>query len=105
MTVHESSPSPCVHAILAARLGMEDKAVEMYLRTARLTWTTTTPRLLPRLVHHIDGGYVDERGREGFGGFRVRDGIPYFNTMLPSSWKAYAFKLRFRDRLGSPCRS
>jgi maltose phosphorylase len=35
---------------------------------------------------------------EGFGGFRVRDGVPHFNTMLPSSWNAYAFKLRFRGR-------
>ena len=36
MTVHESSRRP-VHSILAARLGREDKAVEMYLRTALLT--------------------------------------------------------------------
>jgi maltose phosphorylase len=35
-TVHESSLSPCVHSILAAKLGMDDKAYEMYLRTARL---------------------------------------------------------------------
>jgi len=31
-TVHESSLSPCVHSILAAKLGMKDKAYEMYLR-------------------------------------------------------------------------
>ena len=36
MTVHESSLSPCVHSILAAKLGRIDKAMEMYLRTARL---------------------------------------------------------------------
>ncbi|MDU7039595.1 MAG: family 65 glycosyl hydrolase domain-containing protein, partial [Lactococcus lactis] len=36
LTVHESSLSPSIHAILAAELGMEDKAVEMYERTARL---------------------------------------------------------------------
>ncbi|MGL6248953.1 MAG: family 65 glycosyl hydrolase domain-containing protein, partial [Culicoidibacterales bacterium] len=36
MTVHESSLSPSIHAILAAELGMEEKAVEMYERTARL---------------------------------------------------------------------
>lgn len=46
MTVHESSLSPCIHAILAAELGKEEKAVEMYQRTARLdlTTTTTTPK-------------------------------------------------------------
>ena len=36
MTVHESSLSPSIHAVLAAELGMEEKAVEMYQRTARL---------------------------------------------------------------------
>ncbi|MBP2966783.1 glycoside hydrolase family 65 protein, partial [Acinetobacter baumannii] len=36
MTVHESSLSPCIHSILAAELGLEEKAVEMYQRTARL---------------------------------------------------------------------
>ena len=36
MTVHESSLSPCVHSILAAEIGLEEKAYEMYQRTARL---------------------------------------------------------------------
>src|SRR5690606_17105463 len=36
MTVHESSLSPAIHAILAAELGKEEKAVEFYARTARL---------------------------------------------------------------------
>ena len=36
MTVHESSLSPSIHAVLGAELGMEEKAVEMYQRTARL---------------------------------------------------------------------
>ena len=36
MTVHESSLSPCVHSILASKLGRKEKAYEMYLRTARL---------------------------------------------------------------------
>ncbi|MGM0377273.1 MAG: family 65 glycosyl hydrolase domain-containing protein, partial [Bacteroidota bacterium] len=35
-TVHESSLSPCVHNILAARIGNISKAYEMYLRTSRL---------------------------------------------------------------------
>ncbi|MDQ4139422.1 MAG: family 65 glycosyl hydrolase domain-containing protein, partial [Bacteroidota bacterium] len=35
-TVHESSLSPCVHAILAAKLGDEERAYQFYLRTSRL---------------------------------------------------------------------
>ena len=36
LTVHESSLSPCVHAILAARLGNMADAYRFYLQTARL---------------------------------------------------------------------
>src|SRR3546814_7694893 len=35
-TVHESSLSPCIHSILAAKLKEEQRAYEFYLRTARL---------------------------------------------------------------------
>lgn len=36
LTVHESSLSPSIHSVLAADLHKEDKAFEMYSRTARL---------------------------------------------------------------------
>ncbi|HAH22668.1 MAG TPA: family 65 glycosyl hydrolase, partial [Prolixibacteraceae bacterium] len=36
LTVHESSLSSCIHSIMAARLGRQEKAYEMYLQTARL---------------------------------------------------------------------
>jgi len=97
MTVHESSLSPCVHSILAAQLGREDKAVEMYLRTARLDLDDYNAEAYQGLhITSMAGTWMSVV--EGFGGFRVRDGVPHFNTMLPSSWTSYAFKLRFRDR-------
>lgn len=97
MTVHESSLSPCVHSILAARLGREDKAVEMYLRTARLDLDDYNAEAYQGLhITSMAGTWMSVV--EGFGGFRVRNGVPHFSTMLPSSWEAYAFKLRFRDR-------
>ncbi|MDA3851757.1 MAG: family 65 glycosyl hydrolase domain-containing protein, partial [Spirochaetaceae bacterium] len=36
LTVHESSLSPSVHSVIASRLSKLDKAMELYLRTARL---------------------------------------------------------------------
>src|SRR3546814_5304174 len=35
ISVHESSLSPCVHSILAAKLGYEKLAYDFYLRTSR----------------------------------------------------------------------
>lgn len=97
-TVHESSLSPCVHVILAARLGMEDKAYEMYLRTSRLDlddYNNDTE----------DGCHITSMAGtwmaviKGFGGMRVNNDILHFSPFIPSKWQSYAFKIRFRDRI------
>ena len=97
MTVHESSLSPCVHSILAAKLGREDKALEMYLRTSRLDLDDYNAEAYQGLhITSMAGTWMSVV--EGFGGFRVIDGVPHFKTMLPSAWSSYAFKLCFRGR-------
>ena len=97
MTVHESSLSPCVHSILAAKLGREEKAVEMYLRTARLDLDDYNAEAYQGLhITSMAGTWMSVV--EGFGGFQVKEGIPHFNTMLPSNWSSFSFKLRFRNR-------
>lgn len=97
-TVHESSLSPCVHAIQAAKLGDIEKAYEMYLRTARLDlddYNNDTE----------DGCHITSMAGtwmavvKGFGGLRVKNDQLILNTSLPSQWKGYAFKIRFRGSL------
>jgi maltose phosphorylase len=94
-TVHESSLSPCVHVVLAAKLGMHDKAYEMYLRTARLD--------LDDYNHEADEGLhiTSMAGTwmavvEGFGGKRVKDGVLSLEPMIPENWNAYRFNLVYR---------
>jgi len=98
MTVHESSLSPCVHAILASVIGYKEKAYEMYLRTARLDlddYNNDTE----------DGCHITSMAGtwmsvvKGFGGMRVRDGVLHFDPYLPSQWKSYSFRLEFRGRV------
>lgn len=96
-TVHESSLSPCVHAILASRLGKREKAYEMYLRTSRLD--------LDDYNHEVDEGlHITSMGGtwmsvvHGFGGMRIRDGILSFDPELPDGWKALSFKILYRGR-------
>jgi maltose phosphorylase len=94
-TVHESSLSPCVHVVLAAKLGLHDKAYEMYLRTARLD--------LDDYNHEADEGLhiTSMAGTwmavvEGFGGKRVKDGVLSLDPMIPENWNAYRFNLVYR---------
>ena len=93
-TVHESSLSPCVHSILAAKIGYEDKAYELYLRTARLDlddYNNDTE----------DGLHITSMGGTwmafvmGLGGMRVVKGQLTFRPFLPENWKSYSFRIDF----------
>jgi maltose phosphorylase len=95
LTVHESSLSPCVHAILAAKLKKYDKTYEMYLRTARLD--------LDNYNNDTDDGcHITSMGGTwmafvmGFGGLRVKDGSLCFNPFIPGKWKSFSFRINFR---------
>jgi len=97
-TVHESSLSPCVHSILATKLGKHDKAYEMYLRTARLD--------LDDYNHEADEGLhiTSMAGTwmsvvEGFGGKRVKEGKLSLEPSIPSGWTAYRFNIVFRGHI------
>lgn len=94
LTVHESSLSPCVHSILAAKTGAHEKSYEMYLRTARLD--------LDDYNNDTDDGlHITSMGGTwmsfvmGFGGMRVYKNKLSFNPFLPDSWKSYAFRVNF----------
>ncbi len=97
-TVHESSLSPCVHVVLAALLGREEKAYEMYLRTSRLDLDDYNNDTEDGLhITSMAGTWLAVV--KGFGGMRIKDGVLEFNTMIPKNWKAFQFNIRFRGHL------
>ncbi|PID91387.1 MAG: family 65 glycosyl hydrolase [Bacteroidetes bacterium] len=96
-TVHESSLSPCVHSILASRLGMNDKAYEMYLRTSRLDIDDYNNEVAEGL-HITSMGGTWMSVIQGFGGMRIREGRLSFDPHLPTQWKGLSFTVLFRGR-------
>lgn len=97
-TVHESSLSPCIHAILAARIGRLEKAYEMYLRTSRLDLDDYNKEVHEGLhITSMAGTWMSFV--YGFGGLRVQNDKLSFNPIIPEQWKSYTFKIRFRNRL------
>ena len=96
-TVHESSLSPSIHAVLAVRLGRLDKAHEMMLRTARLDlddYNNDTE----------DGCHTTSMAGTwiaavlGFGGMQVVDGELHLDPKLAPGWTRLAFQVQFRGR-------
>ena len=95
LTVHESSLSPCIHSILAAKIGYQQKSYDMYLRTSRLDlddYNNDTE----------DGLHITSMGGTwmafvmGFGGVRAHNNKIILNPFLPSNWKSYQFRIDFR---------
>jgi maltose phosphorylase len=98
MTVHESSLSPCVHSILASRLGMQEKAYEMYLRTARLDLDDYNNDTEDGLhITSMAGTWMSVV--KGFAGQRVLDGVLVLDPYLPVSWESYSFRIGFREAI------
>ena len=95
LTVHESSLSPCVHAILAARIGRQEKAYEMYLRTARLDLDDYNNDTEDGLhITSMAGTWM--AFVEAFGGMHVKDGQLHLNPFIPASWESYSFRINFQ---------
>jgi len=98
LTVHESSLSPCIHAILASKLGLGQDAYNFYLRTSRLDlddYNNDTE----------DGCHITSMAGtwmtvvEGFAGMTVGNDQLHFNPFLPSQWQGYSFNILFRGAL------
>ena len=95
LTVHESSLSPCVHSIIASKIGYHDKAYEMYLRTARLD--------LDNINNDTeDGLHITSMGGtwmsivEGFAGLRTTDNRLSLAPTIPDKWEFYEFMIIYR---------
>ncbi len=97
-TVHESSLSPCVHSIQAAKLGRMDQAYTFYLRTSRLDLDDYNKEVEEGLhITSMAGTWMSIV--EGFGGMRVADDKLCFTPQIPKQWKSYSFKINFRNRI------
>ncbi|NPV90761.1 MAG: glycoside hydrolase family 65 protein [Firmicutes bacterium] len=96
ITTHDSSLSMCIFSIVAARLGMVDKAFEYFESTARLD-------LLDKNNNTDDGIHVANNGGNymaivyGFGGLRLKESGIYFAPVLPERWSGYSFKVTFEN--------
>ena len=98
LTVHESSLSPCIHSILAAELGKQKKAVELYQRTARLDLDNYNNDTVDGLhITSMSGSWLAIV--QGFAGMRYDHNQLKFNPFVPEGWDHYSFKINYRGRL------
>lgn len=98
MTVHESSLSPSIHAILAAEIGKRKTAFNMYARTSRLDLDNYNNDSEDGLhITSMSGGWLAIV--QGFAGMRTADEALSFKPYCPKNWDSYTFKIQYRKRL------
>ena len=97
ITTHDSSLSKCIFSIVAARLGMEEKALRYFNDTMTLDYED-------HYRNTKDGIHAANMGGSfmvivyGFGGFRLRENGISFSPILPSGWSAYRFKICYEGK-------
>jgi maltose phosphorylase len=97
-TVHESSLSPCVHSIQAAKLDRMEQAYTFYLRTSRLDLDDYNHEFHEGLhITSMAGTWMSIV--EGFGGMRIKNDMLLFAPKIPKQWEGYSFKINFRDQI------
>jgi maltose phosphorylase len=97
-TVHESSLSPCIHVVQAAKLGYEEKAYELYLRTSRLDLDDYNKEAQEGLhITSMAGTWMAVV--MGFGGLRIKENRLSFSPMLPKQWTSFQFCVRYREAI------
>ena len=96
VTTHDSSLSRGIFGIMAARLGMTEKAFAYFKDTARLD-------LDDKHNNTQDGLHIANMGNNymgvvyGFGGFRLKESGIFLAPVLPRAWTAYRFKICIED--------
>ncbi len=97
-TVHESSLSPCIHSILAAKLNKMEDAFNFYKRSSRLDLDNYNNDTKDGChITSMAGGWLTIV--QGFAGMRVINGTVNFTPRIPKEWKSYEFNIYFRKNI------
>ena len=92
ITTHDSSLSQCIFSIMAARLGMEEKAY-LYFRDAVFIDLSDLKRNTRDGIHAANMGGNYMAIVYGFAGFRLKESGISFAPMLPREWSGYRFRI------------
>lgn len=97
MTVHESSLSPHIHAILAARIGETEKAYRLFVHATRLDLDDYNNEADQGLhITSMPGSWLAIV--RGFANLQVHNEVLSFAPTRPSRWEKYAFKVNYQGR-------
>ncbi len=99
VTTHDSSLSTCIFSIMAAKLGMVEKAYDYFGESAKLDLFNTHKNTKDGIhTANMAGNYMAIV--YGFAGLRIKESGLYLSPCIPDKWKSYQFRFQYqRTRL------
>jgi kojibiose phosphorylase len=94
-TLHKSSLSPAIHAIMGIEVGDHTRALQYFYRSALVDLADNQGNTAYG-VHIASAGGTWQILVNGFGGLRLRHGQLTFDPWLPDEWQEIRFRLRWR---------
>jgi kojibiose phosphorylase len=96
-TLHKSSLSPSVHAIIGMEVGDTTRAVQYFERSALVDLADNQGNT-GEGMHIASAGGTWQILVNGFGGLRILGGRVTLTPWLPDDWEGIRFRLRWRGR-------
>ena len=93
-TLHHSSLSPAIHALVAAEIGRNEEAFS-YFTTAAEIDLNDKMRNSDAGLHAATQGGIWQAVIKGFCGVQVKDGLLMLSPSLPKHWKNVSFRFMF----------
>lgn len=96
-TLHGSSLSPSIYAIMGLKVGDASKAYR-YLRRAAFLDLLNLQKNTREGIHAANTGGVWQTVVFGFGGVSIEDGMLHIRPHMPGEWEELSFRLHYRGR-------
>jgi len=96
VTTHDSSLSTCIFSIIAAKLGLTEKAYKYFGESAKLDLYNTHKNTKDG-IHTANMGGTYMAIVYGFGGLRIKESGIYLNPRLPEKWNGFCFRFLYED--------
>lgn len=95
VTTHDSSLSTCIFSIMAAKLGMVEKAYEYFGESAKLDLFNTHKNTKDGIhTANMAGNYMAII--YGFAGLRIKESGLYLSPCIPDKWKSFQFRFQYQ---------
>ena len=94
-TMHKSSLSPAIHAVMGIEARAPKKALQYFRRSAFVDLADNQGNSRDG-IHIASAGGTWLSAVAGFGGFRVREGKASFDPWLPDEWSSLTFALSWQ---------